>query len=78
MGTFLQIIGGLFLSFIILIFIAAFAGKFFLRRKLQQMHDEIQKSANGRVYEHDESRGNNDRGSESQNVIDVEFEVKDD
>jgi len=63
MGTFLQILGAFFLFIILFVVFSVIFGKFLVKKKLQQMVDQVQKTANGRVYRNDYS---------SDDVIDIE------
>jgi len=74
MATFLQILGGIFLTMILFVLAAAFFGKFILKRKLRQVAEEIQKTTNARVYEYDDLNKNNQQKN-SEHIIEAESDI---
>lgn len=72
MGTFLQILGAFFLFIILFVVFSVIFGKFLVKKKLQQMVDQVQKTANGRVYEHEDVSRSNRNDYSSDDVIDIE------
>jgi len=57
MATFLQVLGAIFLTFIILGFVVVFGGKFLIKRKLNQFTEEIHKAAKRESETHNQGQG---------------------
>lgn len=75
MGTFLQILGAIFLCLILLVLFAVIFGKFLVKRKLEKMVEQVQRAANSRVYEYkDDSRATREDGEQAldDRIIEVE------
>ncbi len=75
MGTFLQILGAIFLCLILLVLFAVIFGKFLVKRKLEKMVEQVQRAANSRVYEYkDVSRATREDGEQAldDRIIEVE------
>lgn len=74
MGTFLQVLGFIFLAIILFLVAVVVGGRFFLKRRLKQFAqqvEEVQRRQNANVYDYDDVKSQGSR-REDVNVIDVE------